>query len=164
MSKYKINITTNKYLFLDIDGVLNSFDDYGVDGKEFIENIENLTFILSKRQMSLLNNIIDKYHPKIILSSYWRNRYSLLTLQNKFEAAGFKGKILAITPSFGGEHEDRWQQIKHYIEDNDVTNYIILDDSPLDRKNTKFPNWVKTDSYHGLDHKHLREIDKIWQK
>ena len=164
MSKYKINITTNKYLFLDIDGVLNSFDDYGVDGKEFIENIENLTFILSKRQMSLLNNIIDKYHPKIILSSYWRNRYSLSTLQNKFEAAGFKGKILAITPSFGGEHEDRWQQIKHYIEDNDVTNYIILDDSPLDRKNTKFPNWVKTDSYHGLDHKHLREIDKIWQK
>jgi hypothetical protein len=139
-------------------------DSYGVDGKEFIENIENLTFILSKRQMSLLNNIIDKYHPKIILSSYWRNRYSLLTLQNKFEAAGFKGKILAITPSFGGEHQDRWQQIKHYIEDNDVSNYIILDDSPLDRKNTKFPNWVKTDSYHGLDHKHLREIDKIWQK
>jgi hypothetical protein len=164
MSKYKINITTNKYLFLDIDGVLNSFDDYGVDGKEFIENIENLTFILSKRQMSLLNNIIDKYHPKIILSSYWRNRYSLSTLQKKFEAAGFKGKILAITPSFGGEHEDRWQQIKHYIEDNDVSNHIILDDSPLDRKNTKFPNWVKTDSYHGLDHKHLREIDKIWQK
>jgi hypothetical protein len=114
--------------------------------------------------MSLLNNIIDKYHPKIILSSYWRNRYSLLTLQKKFEDAGFKGKILAITPSFGGEHEDRWQQIKHYIEDNDVSNYIILDDSPLDRKNTKFPNWVKTDSYHGLDHKHLREIDKIWQK
>ena len=164
MPKYTINITTNKYLFLDIDGVLNSFDDYGVDGKDFIENIENLTFILSKRQMSLLNNIIDKYHPKIILSSYWRNRYSLLTLQNKFEAAGFKGKILAITPSFGGEHEDRWQQIKHYIEDNDVSNYIILDDSPLDRKNTKFPNWIKTDSYHGLDHKHLREIDKIWQK
>ena len=164
MSKYKINITTNKYLFLDIDGVLNSFDDYGVEGKEFIENIENLTFILSKRQMSLLNNINDKYHPKIILSSYWRNRYSLLTLQNKFEAAGFKGKILAITPSFGGEHEDRWQQIKHYIEDNDVSNYIILDDSPLDRKNTKFPNWIKTDSYHGLDHKHLREIDKIWEK
>jgi hypothetical protein len=164
MSKYKINITTNKYLFLDIDGVLNSFDDYGVDGKEFIENIENLTFILSKRQMSLLNNIIDKYHPKIILSSYWRNRYSLKSLQKKFESAGFKGKIIAITPSFGGEHEDRWQQIKHYIEDNDVSDYIILDDSPLDRKKTKFPNWIKTDSYHGLDHKHLREIDKIWEK
>ncbi len=164
MPKYTINITTNKYLFLDIDGVLNSFDDYGVDGKDFIENIENLTFILSKRQMSLLNNIIDKYHPKIILSSYWRNRYSLSTLQKKFKTACFKGKILAITPSFGGEHEDRWQQIKHYIEDNDVSDYIILDDSPLDRKNTKFPNWIKTDSYHGLDHKHLREIDKIWEK
>ena len=66
LSKYKINITTNKHLFLDIDGVLNSFDDYKVSGKEFLENIENTTFILSDRQISLLNNIVDKYHPKII--------------------------------------------------------------------------------------------------
>ena len=66
MPKYTINITTNKYLFLDIDGVLNSFDDYGVDGKEFLENIENITFILSKRQIGLFNKIIDKYNPKII--------------------------------------------------------------------------------------------------
>ena len=164
MSKYKINITTNKYIFLDIDGVMNSFDDYNIDGKEFKENIHNLTFLLSKRQISLLNNIVEKYHPKIILSSYWRNRYSLKDIQNKFEKAGFKGKINGITPSFGGEHEDRWQQIEHYIQDNDVSEYIILDDSPLDRKNTKIPNWIRTDSYHGLDLKHLKEIDKIWEK
>jgi hypothetical protein len=164
MSKYTINITTKKHLFLDIDGVLNSFDDYKVSGKEFLENIENTTFILSGRQISLLNNIVDKYHPKIILSSYWRNRYPLTVIQKKFKAAGFKGRISAITPSFGGEHEDRWQHIKDYIVDNDVSVYIILDDSPLDRKKTKFPNWIKTDSYHGLDHKHLREIDKIWEK
>ena len=36
-----MNITTKKHLFLDIDGVLNSFDDYKVSGKEFLENIEN---------------------------------------------------------------------------------------------------------------------------
>lgn len=164
MPKYKINITTNKYLFLDIDGVLNSFDDYKVTGKEFLENIHNTTFILSDRQISLLNDINEKYHPKIILSSYWRNRYSLSVIQKKFEDAGFKGKISGITPSFGGEHEDRWQQIKHYIDDNDVSNYIILDDSPLDRKDTKFPNWIRTNSYHGLDQKHMKEIDKIWEK
>jgi len=164
MSRYKINITTNKHLFLDIDGVLNSFDDYKVSGKEFLENIENTTFILSDRQISLLNNIVDKYHPKIILSSYWRNRYSLTVIQKKFEAVGFKGKISGITPSFGGEHEDRWEQINHYINDNDVSEYIILDDSPLDRKKTKYPCWIKTDSYHGLDHIHLKEIDKLWEK
>ena len=164
MAKYKINITTNKHLFLDIDGVLNSFDDYKVSGKEFLENIENTTFILSDRQISLLNEIISKYHPKIILSSYWRNRYPLSVIQKKFKTAGFKGKISAITPSFGGEHEDRWQQIKHYIDDNDVSEYIILDDSPLDRKKTKYPYWIKTDSYHGLDHIHLKEIDKLWRK
>ena len=164
MAQYKINIITNKHLFLDIDGVLNSFDDYKVSGKEFLENIENTTFILSDRQISLLNNIVDKYHPKIILSSYWRNRYPLTVIQKKFKSAGFKGKISGITPSFGGEHEDRWKQINHYINDNDVSEYIILDDSPLDRKKTKYPCWIKTDSYHGLDHIHLKEIDKLWEK
>ena len=88
MSKYKINITTNKYIFLDIDGVMNSFDDYNIDGKEFKENIHNLTFLLSKRQMSLLNKIVEKYHPKIILSSYWRNRYSLKETLGVFSQNG----------------------------------------------------------------------------
>ena len=64
MPKYKINITTNKYLFLDIDGVLNSFDDYKVSGKEFLENIENTTFILSDRQISLLNDIVNNITQK----------------------------------------------------------------------------------------------------
>ena len=164
MAHYKINITTNRHLFLDIDGVLNSFDDYKVSDKEFLENIENTTFILSDRQISLLNNIVDKYHPKIFLSSYWRNRYPLTVIQKKFNAVGFKGKISGITPSFGGEHEDRWEQINHYINDNDVSEYIILDDSPLDRKKTKYPCWIKTDSYHGLDNIHLKEIDKLWEK
>ena len=111
-----------------------------------------------------MNKIVDQYHPTIILSSYWRNRYPLKEIQRKFEAAGFKGKISGITPSFGEEHEERWKQIKHYIDDNDVSDYIILDDSPLDSKKTKFSNWVRTNSYHGLDNKHLKEIEKIWEK
>lgn len=162
--KYKITIKTNKFLFLDIDGVLNSFDDYKMSGKEFLENLENTTFIVSKKKINILNKIVETYHPTIILSSYWRNRYPLSKIQEKFEKAGFKGKLSGITPSFGGEHEDRWQQIKHFVDDNDVSEYIILDDSPLDRKKTKYPNWIKTDSYTGLEQKHLEEINKLWQK
>jgi histidinol phosphatase-like enzyme len=52
--KYKITIKTNKFLFLDIDGVLNSFDDYNMSGKEFLENINNNTFIVSKNQIDSL--------------------------------------------------------------------------------------------------------------
>ena len=115
--KYKITIKTNKFLFLDIDGVLNSFDDYKMSGKEFLENLENTTFIVSKKQINILNKIVEQYHPTIILSSYWRNRYPLSIIQEKFEKAGFKGKLSGITPSFGGEHEDRWQQIKHFVDD-----------------------------------------------
>ena len=39
---YKIILKQKKYLFLDIDGVLNSFDDYNMTGNEFIKNLKNI--------------------------------------------------------------------------------------------------------------------------
>lgn len=56
---YKIKLKQKKYLFLDIDGVLNSFDDYNMTGDEFLKNLEDISFVLSKKQMFLLNRIIE---------------------------------------------------------------------------------------------------------
>ena len=81
---YKIKLKQKKYLFLDIDGVLNSFDDYNMTGNEFIKNLKNISFVTSKKQMSILNKIVEEYNPTIILSSYWRTRYSLEELNNIF--------------------------------------------------------------------------------
>jgi len=78
--KYKITVKNNsqpKYLFLDIDGVMNSFDDYNMTGKEFLAKINDISFTISKKQIKLINKIVEKYNPKIILSSYWRTRYPI---------------------------------------------------------------------------------------
>lgn len=56
---YKIKLKQKKYLFLDIDGVLNSFDDYNMTGDELLKNLEDISFVLSKKQMFLLNRIIE---------------------------------------------------------------------------------------------------------
>jgi len=159
---YKIKLKQKKYLFLDIDGVLNSFDDYNTTGNEFIKNLKNISFVTSKKQMSILNKIVEEYNPTIILSSYWRTRYSLEELNNIFRENNFVGKISGITSKKGEEHKDRWNQIKQYIDENKVNDFIILDDNEITRTDKKINNFIKTNSYEGLTEKHLKEIQKIW--
>ena len=159
---YKIKLKQKKYLFLDIDGVLNSFDDYNMTGDEFLKNLEDISFVLSKKQMFLLNRIIKEYNPVVILSSYWRKRYSVKELNNIFKRNGFEGKISGITNKTGEEHKDRWKQINRYITDNKLKEYIILDDEDITSEKREIDNFIRTDSYKGLTEKHLSEIKKIW--
>ena len=164
--RYKVTIMNNskpKYLFLDIDGVLNSFDDYKLQGRSFLENINNISFVLGDKQIDLINEVIENYNPTIIISSYWRNRCSIKEMQEIFEDNGFLGSIEDFTSKDGKEHLERWKQIKEYIDNNNVLNYIILDDTQLDKNNTQYANWIQTDSYVGLTKDHIKLIDKIWR-
>lgn len=160
---YKITIKNNnhqKYLFLDIDGVLNSFDDYKMTGKEFLEKLNDISFILSEKQIKLLNRIIKEYNPKIVLSSYWRTRYKLEEINKMFKDNGFLGQIIGMTDENGEEHKERWSQIKRYINKHKIKNFIILDD---DKLGDEAYNHIKTDSYIGITNKHINEIEKIWK-
>ena len=160
---YKITVKNNKeqkYLFLDIDGVLNSFDDYKMTGKEFLKKLNDISFILSKKQIKLLNRIVKEYNPKIVLSSYWRSRYKLEEINNMLKDNGFIGQIIGVTDEHGEEHKQRWAQIKRYMDKHKVKNFIILDDNKL---GDEAYNHIKTDSYIGLENKHMKEIEKIWE-
>ena len=160
---YKITVKNNKdqkYLFLDIDGVLNSFDDYKMTGKEFLEKLNDISFILSEKQIKLLNRIIKEYNPKIVLSSYWRTRYKLEEINKMFKDNGFLGQIIGMTDENGEEHKERWSQIKRYINKHKIKNFIILDD---DKLGDEAYNHIKTDSYIGITNKHINEIEKIWK-
>ena len=117
--KYKITIKgakEQKYLFLDIDGVMNSFNDYNMTGEEFLKKINDISFVISKKQIDLLNEIVEKYNPKIVLSSYWRTRYPIKKINKIFKDNGFKGAVIAKTDEKGEEHKDRWKQIKRFID------------------------------------------------
>lgn len=161
--KYKIrlkNTNGQKYLFLDIDGVMNSFDDYNMTGKEFLKKLNDISFILNKKQINILNQIIEEYNPIIILSSYWRTRYSTKEINKIFKQNDFIGEIQDKTDEKGEEHKERWAQIKRYIDKHNVKNFIILDD---DRLGNEANNHIKTNPYIGLTNKHIKEIKKIWK-
>ena len=160
---YKITVKNNKetkYLFLDIDGVLNSFDDYNMTGKEFLKKLNDISFILSKKQIRLLNEIVKEYNPKIVLSSYWRTRYSIDEINKMFKENGCVGQIIDMTDDNGKEHKERWSQIKRYIDKHNVKNFIILDDDELGKEAY---NHIRTNPYMGIDKKHIKEIKKIWK-
>ena len=157
--KYKITLK-NKYLFLDIDGVLNSFDDYNMTGEEFLKKINKISFVISPKQINLLNKIVEEYNPKIILCSYWRTRYSLEEINKMFKDKNFIGHISDKTDEKGTEHKDRWSQIKRYIDKHNIKNFIILDD---DKLSNEAKNHIQPDSYVGLINKHMKEIEKVWK-
>ena len=161
--KYKIIIKDakeQKYLFLDIDGVMNSFDDYNMTGEEFLKKINDISFVISKEQIDLLNEIVEKYNPKIVLSSYWRTRYPIPKVNKIFKENGFKGAVIAKTDEKGEEHKDRWNQIKRFIDKNNVESYIILDDDSL---GNEAKNHIKTDSYKGMQKEHIEKIKRMWK-
>jgi hypothetical protein len=162
ISRFRINIKRpgKKYLFLDIDGVMNSFSDYNMSGEKFLENINDICFIVSEKQINLLNQIVEKYNPEIVLSSYWRTRYPLEEINDIFQKNGFIGTIIAKTDQKGEEHRDRWAQIKRFVDKNNVKNYIILDDDSLGNEAI---NHIKTDPYKGIEKKHINRIRRIWE-
>lgn len=118
----------NKYIFLDIDGVLNSKD-------WFEQNKNNTGYIeINPKKVELLKEIVEQTDAIIILSSTWRelaahgNRpehemYTYLTESLK----EYGLSISAQTPYI---QDNRPKEIKSWMENNisKGDHYVILDD------------------------------------
>lgn len=112
----------NKAIFLDIDGVLNLFgESYNTNSvafdTHFQETITRMEFHLVKR----LEYIINETDADIILISAWDLDSSKIVLkQNDFKRLDkLKSKLYS---------PDRVEGILEYIKDNNITDYIVLDD------------------------------------
>lgn len=133
-----LNKTASKkekiFIFVDIDGVLNKNNQ---EHKEkYRENIYNLKEIILKDKVELLNQLVDKYNPTFILSSYWRKYGSLYAFNKLFFELGFKGCFSFATPFEGMEHLDRWKQIKKILKKHKPDKFIIFDDKSINEKGT----------------------------
>ena len=118
MAKY------NKIIFLDIDGVLNvipqGYDEFGgIFHEHFVEN---------------LKWIIDETAAKIVISSSWRLS-GLEYCRKMWSTRKLPGEIIDMTPCEGInlkrgtlEGDDRGYEIQHWLDNNEVENYVILDD------------------------------------
>lgn len=123
-----------KYIFLDIDGVINSEHTFS----KSCENMDQkMASIISDQLVKNLSYLVEKTDAKIILSSSWRVYFNnnlknpnnifamvLLTSLNKYNL-----KLHDMTPFVKGEFSnERGLEIKTYIDQHKIKDYVVIDD------------------------------------
>ena len=98
-----------KYIFTDIDGVLNP----------------NFSNVWNKKCVAIYNRICKDFNLHPVITSTWRIKYNRRQLQEIFIKQGVKVNIYDYTPLL---MNDRGLEIKKWLQDNEHTNYVVIDD------------------------------------
>lgn len=153
-------IHIEKVIFLDIDGVLNSEEFFIKRDKKHIkaleeENKDYLVYDLDKKAVKILNETLNLTNCEIVLSSSWRI-FGLERVNNALKEVGFKYEINYKTTM---DDMDRGLQIKKFAEENNVENYIVLDDESFDiDKHITLERFIKTNWRTGMLECHKNRI------
>lgn len=130
----------NKYLFLDVDGVLNSVSWYREEWNKY-HSYPHGDF--DPKCVEIVNRIVEETGCKVVVSSSWRTESNL---QSIFDKAGLKFKIHSITPfgSHRGCEIQEWldSQTEPYV-------YAILDDD-RDMLSHQRKYFIKTNTVIGI--------------
>ena len=152
-------------MILDLDGVICTTSVYGLGTKNKWES-----YMFDIKCVAILNFIIQETGCEIILSSDWRNKYTLQEIREIF-AHNFviKGPI-GFTPSLGtytgtnlesGRSDEIESWIKTHAWKDDVK-WVAVDDLNMDER--LFPNFVWCKNEHeGIKRKGVKEaiIEKL---
>lgn len=109
----------NNIIFLDIDGVLNTFNLVRNYGFDYIDN----------DMVKILKNIVTRTNSKIVLSSTWRKKATdRVLVKSNLALEGLSFIDCTGIRSF----DDRCDEINDWIIENKetISNFIILDDDP----------------------------------
>lgn len=160
-------------IFLDFDGVINNsseIDDYiffpivDINGRK-----EGLVFSAANIQpIKLLMNFIVKNDIYLVVSSSWRILFRDQDLDRAFkEFLGYSylnRKLIIGSTLSSGKFISRGEEIEDYIENNDVQDYMIIDDIDdfLDRQKkhvilTNGTEGFKMENYEMLENYFLKK-------
>ena len=141
----------NNVIFLDIDGVLN-----------------NSIIKFNEESVNVLKELILRYNAKVVMITSWQlngtvNRRKRIELI--FEQLGIYD-IDFIDPNFEGyifdiKLPDRILGIIDYLKNNDIDNYVILDDEYYRDYRLVCLNHYRTKTFKGLRYK---DLDKVLLK
>ena len=144
-------------IFLDIDGVLRTHKsdlEWSLKLGEPIPDLCKRYF--SKISVNNLNEILGWSRAKIVVTSTWRTLVSFDDLKKIFKYNGIISEVIDIT-QIG---INRGEEIEQYIFDNNIVDYVVIDDNVNDIINViNKERVVKIDSKIGLEDEKL--IEKI---
>lgn len=147
-------------IFLDIDGVLNAEDDFGLN-KDNPHVGHNRGISIDKAK--LLKQIVDKTESRIVLVSTWKRRYVKYLnnhedevgeyLFNIFKEVGLEIYDTTIRYDFD-DSKSRGMEIALWLIDHkeEVSNWILIDDDErIDyEKFDIISHLIKTSPYTGI--------------
>lgn len=130
-------MNSKPHIFLDIDGVLATSNQYYTNKKKWHPTFDCYRF--DEKCVKVFNEIIEKTDPIIILSSDWQNHYNIEQLNEIFEWNKVNCKITDVTGTawgtkFKGLHEleeCRAYNIVQYAKKHKIKKYIAIDDLDL---------------------------------
>jgi tRNA(Met) C34 N-acetyltransferase TmcA len=161
-----------KYIFLDIDGVLNSADysessfyltaTAGLSDAEIM--LTNHHHHLDPNAINTLNDLVKRSGATVVLSSTWRGRYSPEEMTTMLKDRGATFEIKTATPKLFGKISSRiprGKEIAHYLKmlEKQPEAFVILDDHD-DMIHLK-PFLVQTTMKHGLTQDDVEKALKI---
>jgi hypothetical protein len=150
-----------KFVFLDIDGVLNSHQFYLERSQSERYKIMGYPLCdLDPEKLKLLDDLIDDTQAHIVISSTWRNKYSIEDFKTFFSTLGFKNSnnIIDKTPKLFFQSDSKHSvprgcEIFEWLEVNteyeEVYTYVIFDDDS-DMMYWQRNNFIWVDGYCGL--------------
>ena len=162
----------NKIIFLDIDGVLNSQNSF-INNYEYDKLLQMVydgsinDIVMSKMcdiDMDKLYMLIDiclLTNAKIVVSSGWKRLWCYPLIEEKLVSLGLP--IVGETPSISSGR--RGDEIRKYLEDNKVDDFVILDDEVFSDFYELENYLVKTCFYDdGLDYDTAGEVFRILKR
>lgn len=167
-----------KYIFLDIDGVLNSYEVCELNKDKFaIQNgfggffteeetptLENVLW--GENLVQNLKFIVDATDAKIIISSTWRLHFSVEKFKEMFALYGYNHcPIIDLTPTNLPQKKlslpvTRGDEIEKWLEDKKDYNYCIIDDNDQ-FLNYQKPYFIYTNMMKGLTKQDAMKAIKI---
>ena len=126
------------FFFLDIDGVMATSHQFYTNRKKWHDVYDCYRF--DEKCVKVLNDIIQKTDPIIILSSDWKDHYSIEQMNAIFEWNGVNSVISDFTGSSWGVifksaqqlEECRAYEILEYVKKHDIDgNWVAVDDLDL---------------------------------
>lgn len=133
-----------KYLFLDIDWVLNTFSSNNDLDEDLAENLEMLIYIMDLKIIITSDRRYDLEDFTKIWLNNWLPIFYDITKTDKKNLISDSKKLAKI----------RTKEILEYIKKNNIKDYIIFDDLELDIKN----NFYKINPYKWFDSELLKKV------
>jgi hypothetical protein len=139
-----------KIVFLDFDGVLNSF--------RFID-ATSMRERLDPAAVARLNAILARSGAKVVVSSTWRVRRSVEELRRVLDKVGFEGEVIDKTPvlenhGIGDPFVVRAMEIRAWLDaqTQPIESYVVIDDGWIEDLAHVL---VKTETDTGLGDEHI---------